>query len=205
METDFGHQGQTLHAISPLVDPHFNSQQANDSYHSSGGHYNFTTLTALDSYHFPSTSSLALHLGRHVRSGAGFHPIIGSRSLALSTTTKSGGKFVIVNLYQFTAANPAKRDEVLDIIKAWILKYPDDRIIIIGDFNCAPAGGRTGYSLQLNDNVRKADDFLHDFCQGTGGALASSRHHSWSQGKQSTALDNAITWNYHLSHPKVCS
>jgi len=40
---------------------------------SSGEHYNFTTLTALDSYHFPSATSETLHPGRQLRRGKGLH------------------------------------------------------------------------------------------------------------------------------------
>jgi len=34
--------------------------------------------------------------------------------MAQSTATKSGGKFIIINLYQFTAANLAEQKEVWD-------------------------------------------------------------------------------------------
>lgn len=77
-------------------------------------------------------------------------------------------------------------------------------MILIGDFNSVPSGGRTGSSLPFSYSIRKADDSLHDFCQGTGGILVFSRYHSWSRGKQRAALDNAVTWNYHLFCPKVC-
>jgi len=79
---------------------------------SSGEHYNFTTLTALDSYHFPSTTSEALHPGRQLRREKGLYPVVSGRALALSTTTKSGGKFVMIYLYQFTAADPVEQQEV---------------------------------------------------------------------------------------------
>jgi len=84
------------------------------------------------------------------------------------TTTKSCGKFVIINLYQFTAANLAKQKEVWDIIAAWVLKHPNDKISLISDFNSAPAGERTGYSLQFSDSLCQADAILRDFCQDTG-------------------------------------
>jgi len=168
---------------------------------SSGEHYNFTTLTALESHHFPSATSEILHSRRQLRRGKGLHPIVSGRALALSTTTKSGGRFVIINLYQFTAANTAEQTEVWDIIAAWVLKHPNDKIILIGDFNSVPAGERTGCSLRLC----KAEDRLQDFCQDTGGDLVSSKCHSWHRGKQSASLDNAVTWNYHLSQPQVCS
>jgi len=45
---------------------------------------------------------------------------------------------------------------------------------------------------------------LLGFCQDTGGDLASSRCHPWRRGKFSASLDNAVTWNYHLSQPQVC-
>ena len=61
--------------------------------------------------------------------------------------TKSGGKFVIINLYQFTAANPAEQKEVWDIIAAWVQKHPNDQTILLSDYSSAPAGERTGYSL----------------------------------------------------------
>ena len=83
--------------------------------------------------------------------------MVSGRALALSTTTKSGGKFVIINLYQFTAANPVEQHEVWDIIAAWVLKHPNDKIILIGDLNSAPAGERTGYSLPLGNSLRQAD------------------------------------------------
>jgi len=129
--------------------------------------------------------------------------VVSGRALALSTSTKSGGKFVIINLYQFTATNSVERDEVWDIIKIWILKHPNMKVILIGDFKCAPEGERKGYSLPLSDSIRKADKSLLDFCLETGGDLVPARHHSWIRGKQSAMLDNAITWNYHLSHPKI--
>jgi len=113
-------------------------------------------------------------------------------------------KHVIINLYQFTAANPSEQDEVCDIIKAWILKHSNNKTILIGHFKYAPAGGRSGYFLPLSDTIRKADDSLLDFCQGNGGALVSSRHHAWSRRKQHVA-HNAITSNNHLSFPKVCA
>ena len=132
----------------------------------------------------------------------GLHLIVSGRALALTTTTKSGGKFVIINLYQFTAANPAEQKEVWDIFAAWVLKHPNDQIILIGDFKSATVGERTGYSLPLSDN--KADDSLHDFCQDTGGDLVSSKCHTRRRWKQNASLDNAVTWNYHLSQSQVC-
>ena len=107
--------------------------------------------------------------------------------------TKSGGKCVIINLYQFTAAKTAEQKEVWDIIAAWVLKHPNDNIILIGDFNSAPAGERTGYLLPLSDSLRQADARLLDFYQDKGGNLVSSRCHSWHRGKQSASLDNAVT------------
>jgi len=173
---------------------------------SSCEHYNFTTLTALESYHLSSATSETLHPGQQLRWGEGFHPIVSGRALALSTKIKSGhgGKFVITNVYRFTAANPAEEKEVWDIIAAWVLKHSNDKLILIGDFDSAPARGRTGYSIPLSDSLRQADARLWDFCQDTGGDLGSSRCHSWRRGKQSSSLDNAITWNYPLSQPQVC-
>ena len=46
---------------------------------SSGEHYNFTTLTALDSYHFPSAASETLHPGRLLQRGKGLHPVVSGR------------------------------------------------------------------------------------------------------------------------------
>jgi len=95
---------------------------------------------------------------------------VSGRALALST----GGKFVIINLYQFTAVNPVEQQEVWDIIVVWVLKHPTDKIILVGNFNSAPAGERTGYSLPLSDSLRQADARLRNFCQDTGGDLAYS-------------------------------
>ena len=77
--------------------------------------------------------------------------------------------------------------------------------ILIGDFNCAPTGGRLGYSLPLGDNMRRADEGLSSFCEDTGGTLVPATHHTLTRGAQRAALDNAITWNYHLAHPQVSS
>jgi len=87
-----------------------------------------------------------------------------------------------------------------------VLKHPNGKIILIGDLNSAPAGERTGYSLTLSESLCQADARLLNFCQDTGGNLASSRcrGHSWRRGKQSASLDNAVTWNYHLSQSQVC-
>jgi len=49
---------------------------------SSGEHYNFTTLTVLDSYHFPSAASETLHPGGQLRRGKGLHPVVSGRALA---------------------------------------------------------------------------------------------------------------------------
>jgi len=103
--------------------------------------------------------------------------VVSGKALALTTTTQHGGKFVIINLYQFTAANPVEQQEVWDIIAAWVLKHPNDKIILIGYLNSAPAGERTGYSLPLVVSLRQADARLRDFCQDTGGDLTSSRCH----------------------------
>jgi len=168
-------------------------------------HYNYTTLTALDSYHFPSASSPTLHPGKQLRKGAGCHSVINGRTLALETSTKSGGKFVIINLYQFTAADPTGQAEVWETLQRWILKHPEMQIILIGDLNCAPEGGRYGYSLPLSDSLRRADTGLATFCDEAGGTLVPATHHTWIRGAQRAALDNAITWNYHLSHPQVSS
>jgi len=132
---------------------------------SSGEHYNFTTVTALDSYHFPSATSETLHPGRQLRRGKGLHPVGSGRALALSTTTKSGGEFVIYQFDQFTAANPAEQQEVWDIMTAWVLKHPNDKIILICDLKSAPAGERTGYSLPFSDSLSLADARLQDFCK----------------------------------------
>jgi len=152
----------------------------------------------------PISNIQSLHPGRQLRRRKGLHPLVSGRVLAISTTTKSGGNFAIINLYQFTAANPVEQQEVWDIIAAWVLKHPNDKIILIGDLNSAPAGERTGYSLPLSDSLRQADARLQDFCQDTGGDLTSSRRHSWRRGKQSASLDNAVTWNHPLSQPQVC-
>jgi len=98
-----------------------------DTCDSSGEHYNFTTLAVLDSYPFPSATSETLHPGRQLQRGKGLHPVVSGRALALSTTTKSGGKFVIINLFQFTGANLVEKQEIWDIIAAWVLKYTNDQ------------------------------------------------------------------------------
>jgi len=43
---------------------------------SSDEHYNLTTLTALDSCHFPSATSETLHLGQQLRRGKGLHLVV---------------------------------------------------------------------------------------------------------------------------------
>ena len=86
----------------------------------------------------------------------------------------------------------------------WVLQHPNDKIILISDFNSAPASERTKYSLPLSISLRQADARLRDFCKDTGGDLASLGCHSWRRGKQSASLDNAVTWNYPLSQPQVC-
>jgi len=102
-----------LHAQFPhywIIISTVNKQGASGN--SSGEHYNFTTLTALESHHFPSATSETLNPGRQLRLGKGLHPIVSGWAWALSTTIKSGGKFVIIDLYQFTAANPAEQKKV---------------------------------------------------------------------------------------------
>jgi len=89
-----------------------------------GEHYNFIALTALDSYHLPSPTSETLHPGRQQQRGKDLHPVVSGRALALSNRTKSGGKFVIINLYQFTAANPAEQKEVLGYYHGVGIKAP---------------------------------------------------------------------------------
>ena len=49
------------------------------SCNSSCEHCNFTTLTALDSHHFPSATSETLHPGRQLRRGNCLQPIVSGR------------------------------------------------------------------------------------------------------------------------------
>ena len=77
-----------------------------------GRHYHFTTLTALDSHFFPSATNLTLHPGTSKGPKNKRQPISAGRLLALTTKTKDGGKFNIINLYQFTADKVDDRERV---------------------------------------------------------------------------------------------
>ena len=85
-----------------------------------GRHYNFTTLTALDSHFFPSATGLTLHPGtanglKHKR-----QPISAGRLLALTTKTKNGGERNIINMYQFTAEKTMEREQMWKIVRDWV-------------------------------------------------------------------------------------
>ena len=90
-----------------IATAHTNGRRSQDA---EGRHYNFTTLTALDSHFFPSATHLTLHPGtskglKHKR-----QPISAGRLLAMTTKPKDGGKLNIINLYQFTAENDEERE-----------------------------------------------------------------------------------------------
>ena len=88
---------------------YFNGRGFQDS---DGKHYHFTTLTALDSHFFPPATNLTLRPGTSKGPKNKRQPISAGRLLAMTTKTKDGGRFNIINLYQFTADKVDDRERV---------------------------------------------------------------------------------------------
>ena len=183
-----------------ITTSHTNGKGFQDS---SGRHYHFTTLTALDSHYFPSATSLTLHPGTSKGPKHKRQPISTGRVLALTTKTKDGGVFNVINLYQFTADKTDEREQIWKIISDWISKHPNERTILIGDFNCSGQCDRWGYVLPLHKSLSSADEQLRDFCEKSGGQLTSPPRHTWSRDGHKAVLDHAVTWNMALTSPKV--
>jgi len=123
--------------------------------------------------------------------------------LALTTKTKDGGKFNIINLYQFTADTVDDRERVWKVIREWVAKHSSERTILVEDLNYAGQGGRLGYALPLHKSLTTADKGLKDFCGASDGMLISPPGFTWTRGEQKAVLDHAVTWNMAISSPKV--
>ena len=121
----------------------------------------------------------------------------------MTTKTKDGGTFNIINLYQFTADKADDREQIWKIISDWISKHPSERTILVGDFNCSGQGDQWGYVLPLHKSLTSADKKLRDFCEASGGLLVSPPGHTWSRDGHKAVLDHAVTWNMTITSPKV--
>jgi len=139
-----------LHALFPHCWIYISTATINGagSQDERGRHYNFTTLTALDSHYFLSATHLFLHPGSSKgskREGAQKLPTAGS-SISITFKTKNGGNLHIINLYQFTANDGGRQDVVWRPINACISRHPGERVILIGDMNGSIPGGRHNYA-----------------------------------------------------------
>ena len=168
-----------------------------------GKHYNFTTLTALDSHFFPSAKGFTLHPGTARGPRRKRQPISVGRLQVISTKTKDGGKLNIINMYQFTAENIMEREELWKYVRDWVARRPLEKTILVGDLNCAGPGGREGYAHPLHSSLSAADKGLLDFCDSSDGTLTSPPGFTWARGNQRAVLDHAVSWNMVISSPKV--
>jgi len=112
--------------------------------------------------------------------------------------TPTGNTFQVINIYQFTAANPAGQTDMWATTENWINKQKDNRIIVQGDLNCAHPGCRWEYAQPLNRDIGTADNKLEHFLENTNGCFHTQQEHTWKGKECRAALDHAITWNYHL-------
>jgi hypothetical protein len=112
--------------------------------------------------------------------------------------TPTGTTFQVINVYQFTAANPEGQSAMWTTTENWVNKQKGNRIIMLGDLNCAHQGCRWEYAQPLNKDIGTADNKLENFLQNTNGCFHTQQEPTW-QGKECrAALDHVITWNYHL-------
>ena len=72
-------------------------------------------------------------------------------------------------------------------------KQKGNRIIMLGDLNCAHQGCRWEYAQPLNKDIGTADNKLENFLQNTSGCFHTQQEPTW-QGKECrAALDHVIT------------
>jgi len=112
--------------------------------------------------------------------------------------TPTGTTFQVINIYQFTAANPAGQTDMWATTENWINKQKDNRIIMQGGLNCAHPGCRWEYAQPLNKDIGTADNKLEHFLKNTSGCFHAQQEHTWKGKECRAALDHVITWNYHL-------
>jgi len=142
-----------------------------------GRHYKFTTLTAVDSYYFPSATHFSLPPGSSKgskREGARKPPTAG-RLVFITTKTKNGGNLHIINLYQFTANDGGQQNVVSGLINSWISRHPGEQVILIEDINGSIPGGRHNYTHRLEKKLAEADVRLAKFCADSKGTILHQR------------------------------
>jgi len=169
-----------------------------------GKHYNFTTLTAIDSHYFPSASHLSLHPGysKGSRRGGSRLPPTAGRSLSITTKTKNGGKLHIINLYQYTANEGGEQDEIWELIRIWNSRHPGERVILIGDLNGSIPGGRHNFKHPMEKNLADADARLQRFYAKAKGTIWTPKEYTWKRGDKRAKLDHGICWNLPLTEPR---
>lgn len=112
--------------------------------------------------------------------------------------TPTGETFQFINIYQVTASNPTGQTELCNITGNWINKQTNARIILHGDLNCAHSGCWWDYAQPLNRNLGIADNKFETFLNNIGGHSHRKQEHTWRGKDCQAALDDAVTWNYHL-------
>ena len=158
--------------------------------------YVYSVLTALHSAFFPKVTQLRCRHSRQM--DPNIRREIDGRLSITQAQTPTGTTFQIINIYQFTAANPEGQSAMWTTTENWVNKQKGNRIIMQGDLNCAHQGCRWEYAQPLNKDIGTADNKLEHFLQNTSGCFHTQQEPTWKGKECRAALDHVITWNYHL-------
>jgi len=158
--------------------------------------YVYSVLTALHSAFFPKVTQMRCHYSRQMDPDT--RREIDGRLSNTQAQTPTGTTFQVINIYQFTAANPTGQTDMWTTTENWINKQKNNRIIMQGDLNCAHAGCRWDYAQPLNKDIGTADNKLEHFLKNTSGCFHAQQEHTWKGKECRAALDHVLTWNFPL-------
>ena len=129
---------------------------------------------------FPKVTQLRCHHSRQMDPDT--RREIDGRLSITQAQTPTGITFQIINIYQFTAANPAGQTEMWTTTENWVNKQKDNRIIMQGDLNCAHSGCRWECAQPLNKDIGTADNKLEHFLKNTSGCSHAQQEHTCTGG-----------------------
>ena len=116
------------------------------------------------------------------------------RALIVCATPHKGPEVTVYNIYQHTADNASRREELWSQVRQHIEKTRG-RKLLMGDLNASPHL-RRGYSCRTTGRRDAADKDLTAFVRDTGADWRPVNGPTWSSptGPQKAALDHILTW-----------
>jgi len=113
--------------------------------------YVFSVLTASHSAFLPKVTQVRCPHSRLMK--ADIRKEIDGHLSITQARTPTGTTFQFIDMYQFTASNPAGQTEMWNTTENWMTKQKENRIIMQGDLNCAYPGCRWDSALPLHKDI----------------------------------------------------